>query len=203
MVAAEHLRELHAAITACRARQPGPMLVALDGRSGTGKSTITVALAELVGGVAVSADDFWAGGEDALWHARTPAQRVADGIDWRRLRREVLEPLRDNQPARYRPFDFQAGCGLGAPVYVPSTPVIVVDGAYCARPELRDLIDLTVLVVLDDAERRRRLLAREGDAFMTAWHRLWDPAEQLYFTEICPPQRFDVVLDGDTLERDS
>jgi uridine kinase len=174
-----------AAARAAHTRKASPVLVALDGRSGTGKSTIAETLARRLAGVAVTVDDFWPGGSDRQWSARTVDERVADVIDWRRLRAEVLEPLLAGRPARW-PTDRSA----------ESSNFILLDGAYSARPELADLVDVAVLVTLDDSERRRRLLAREGQEFMRRWHQLWDGAEAHYFANVRPPESFDIVLDA-------
>jgi pantothenate kinase-related protein Tda10 len=42
-------------------------LVAIDGRSGTGKSTLAKLVAEKVNGVMVISDDFYSGGQDERW----------------------------------------------------------------------------------------------------------------------------------------
>jgi len=69
-------------------------LVAIDGRSGTGKSTIAAALAVALQASVVPSDDFFAAHiTDAEWDARDAATRARDAIDWRRLRREAVEPL--------------------------------------------------------------------------------------------------------------
>lgn len=63
------------------------------------------------------------------------------------LRNEALLPLRAGHATRYRPYDWRAGAGLARQVIeVPPTLVIVVDGVYSGRPELRNEIDLAVLV---------------------------------------------------------
>lgn len=176
--------------------RPGPFVVALDGRSGTGKSTLAAAIAADLDAAIIEGDMFYAGGTDAEWAARTVEERVDRVIDWRRLRTEALEPLAAGRAASYRSFDFAAGAGLADHV-VTCQParVVVLDGAYSSRPEYADLLDMTVLVSLpDDAARRRRLLAREGPAFMAAWHRLWDAPEDYYFSNVRPPSSFDVVL---------
>ena len=72
--------------------------------------------------------------------------------------------------------------------------VIVLDGAYSARPELADLIDLTVLVDAPLQFRHARLAAREAACFLEAWHRRWDDAEAHYFTHVRPPSSFDLVV---------
>lgn len=72
--------------------------------------------------------------------------------------------------------------------------VIVFDGAYSSRPELADIIDLSALVTLDDAVRRGRLLACEGEAFMARWHSIWDEAEDYYFSALRPSAAFDFLV---------
>ena len=173
-----------------------PLVVALDGRSGAGKSVLAARLAVRLDAVVIPGDDFYAGGSDAAWARLAPADRSDGCIDWRRLRAEALAPLRAGRPAAWHPFDFAAGTGLAAQREVRDpAPVVVLDGVYSARPELRDQVDLAVLVVLaDDRLRRRRLVAREGEVFMAAWHALWDAAEDHYFTRVCPPESFDLIV---------
>jgi uridine kinase len=188
-----------------RQRLPGrarPFLVALDGPSGAGKSTLAALIAEALDAVLVQSDDFFAAEiTDAEWAARGPAARAADAIDWRRLRAEVLEPLLAGRAVRWHPFDFEAGqrpdgtYALRAD-FVERQPaaVIVLDGAYSTRPELADLIDLSVLVEVPLEVRHARLAAREAKDFLAAWHARWDAAEAYYFTHVRPPASFDRVI---------
>jgi uridine kinase len=173
-----------------------PLLVALDGRSGTGKSTLAALLADRLGATVVEGDDFYPGGSDADWDARSPAEKAALVIDWRRMRADALEPLLAGRPAAWHPFDFAAGEGLAAHTVTRApAPVIVLDGVYSARPELADLVDLAILVeAADDRVRRQRLLAREGAPYMAAWHRRWDAAEDYYFTHVRPRSSFDRII---------
>jgi uridine kinase len=177
------------------AAQRTPVLVALDGRSGTGKTTLARAIATSLGATIVETDDFFAGGGESDWASRTPAERASACMDWRRLRTQALEPLLAGRSARWQPFDFAAGTGSATrAVECPAAPVILLDGAYSSRPELADLIGVSVLLELPDAIRRSRLRNREGAAFMTRWHATWDAAEDCYFTHIRPPRTFDIVI---------
>jgi len=182
----------------------GPVLVAVDGPSGAGKSTVAAALAAATGGVVVPNDDFFAAEITATqWDARDAAERARDGVDWRRLRREALEPLSAWRAAEWHPFDFAGGerpDGTYAMsvdvVHRDPAPVIILDGAYSTRPELADLIDLSILIDVPAAVRQQRLAAREAPAFLAAWHARWDAAEAFYFTHVRPPATFDLVIDG-------
>jgi hypothetical protein len=62
---------------------------------------------------------------------------------------------------------------------------------YTARPELSDLIDLTVYLGVDSTVRAARL-AQRGDP--ADWAALWKRAEQHYFTRIRPAASFDLRL---------
>lgn len=174
----------------------GPIVVALDGRSGTGKSTLAKQIAAQVQGITVETDDFWIGGTNEEWDARTPMERAEQAIDWRRIRKEVLEPLLSGQAASWYPFDFKKGSGLSEQAITKGpSGVIILDGAYSARPELEDLIDLKVLVeVPDDKGRRDRLVNREGQEYMSDWHSRWDPAEDYYFTKLRPKSSFGMFI---------
>src|SRR4051794_32463696 len=123
------------AIDRLRSIRPMPLLVAFDGRSGVGKSTLAASVAARVGATLVEGDDFYAGGTDAEWSQCTAQDRADRCIDWRRLRAEVLEPLCAGRPAVWHPFDFTAGTGLAAhTVHRSPAPVIILDGIYSARP---------------------------------------------------------------------
>lgn len=173
-----------------------PLLVALDGRSGVGKSTMAQAIAQEIGGIVVIGDDFFSGGPDAEWDARSADAKVADCIDWRRLRREALEPLLAGKPASWHPFNFISGIGLSKEVIeCKPAPVIILDGAYSCRPELADIVDFSVLIEMsDDPLRRQRLLVREGHDFMESWHKRWDTAEDHYFTQVAHRSMFDLII---------
>jgi len=181
-----------------------PILVALDGRIGAGKSTLAAAVGAALQAAIVPGDDFFAAEITAEgWNGRSPAERVRDAIDWRRLRRTALEPLLAGKPAVWRPFDFGAGERAdGTYPMSPSTvrrdpaPVIVLDGAYSTRAELADLVDLSILVEIPESLRLARLTARDSPAFLAAWHARWDVAEDYYFTHLRPPDSFDLVIDG-------
>ncbi len=193
-----------AAIRACSVSSHR-LVVAIDGRSGSGKSTVAEAVAQAIGAVIVPCDDFFAASvSNAEWDGRTPEQRAADAIDWRRLKREAIEPLRTGRPARWYAFDFLAGPRddgtyplQRAPIELAPKPVVLLDGAYSARPELADVLDLSVLVEAALTTRQARLEAREASEFLRQWHARWDLAEEYYFRHVRPPSAFDVVLRTD------
>jgi uridine kinase len=173
-----------------------PVVVALDGRSGTGKSTLAEWMAGQLGGVRVDQDDFYAGGDIDDWRRLTAREKADRVIDWRRFRDEVLLPLRGGRGASWRPFNWDTMTGLSSKtISVPAANIVILDGAYSARPELAGLVDLSILVTLPDHVRRERLRQREGEEFVSEWHPIWDEAEDYYFGTVRPAEAFELVID--------
>lgn len=168
-----------------------PFTVAIDGRSGAGKSTLAAILAAKLDAGLLEGDDFYAGG--TTLRSDPAAAMVRNCIDWTR-QRAVLMCLRAGHPASWRAFDWEAFDGrlCDDPTKLAPRPVIIVEGVYSARPELADLIDLSVLVKIDDRMREARLLAREGE--LGPWERQWHAAEEHYFTHVLPERQFDVLM---------
>ena len=195
-------------IEAVRSQREGVVFVALDGRSGSGKSTIAGLVAEMMGTdqagrplvTVIEGDDFYSGGSIQRWLARTLADRARTVIDWRSLR-AVLLALRGSGQAVWGAFDWESenwdgdDIPLSAElVHCQVTPVVLLEGAYSARPELADLIDLRVLLTVPPAVRRAQLLAREGDGYRADWEQVWSEAEDYYYGSVVGREWFDLVL---------
>lgn len=94
----------------------------------------------------------------------------------------------------YRPYNWATGA-LGATwVSIEPAAVVIAEGVFMTRPELRKNHTFTVLVAADAAVRRRRQHDR-GDA-TDAWLERWDAAERHHLTAVSPPEFFDFVIDG-------
>lgn len=168
-----------------------PRVVALDGRSGVGKSTLAARLASATGATVIDGDAFFAGGVEL--RRDPPAQRAAACIDWRR-QREVLSTLREARAATFHAFDWATfdGSLASAPTIIAAAPVFILEGVYAARPELQDLVDLRVLLRAPEDVRLSRLEVREGG--IGEWERAWHEAEVWYFANAAPEAWFDVVV---------
>lgn len=150
-----------------RAAGHAAVIIAIDGRSGSGKTSLADAVAaELQDATVVHLDDMYPGW-DGL--AATPALLVA----------QVLEATRRGEPAAFRRFDWVRGTFADS-VAVPRTTFLIVEGAGSSVGMARRYADVRVWLEADPAIRKRRGLERDGDAYAPHWQR-WADQEDAVF----------------------
>ena len=171
-----------------------PVLIALDGRCGSGKTTLAAQLAEQFPGSAVfHTDDYYL----------PPAQRIPNwaetpcaNMDLTRLREEVLVPAQAGAAVHCRAYSCREGAYLPEQC-VPPAPLYILEGSYSHHPLLAPYEDFRVFMTCSDAEQTRRLQAREGDRYPDFAAR-WIPLEEAYFTQHNIEDAADFVMDTTT-----
>lgn len=139
-------------------------VIAVDGHSAAGKSTFATALADRIGAVVVSGDDFYRVLDEAERAVLTPSQGADLYYDWQRLRDQALSPLRAGKAARFHPYDWHANQLADREIILRPSPYVVVEGLFVSRPQLADLVDVAVLVTSRASLRDRRQLERKDYA---------------------------------------
>jgi uridine kinase len=183
-----------------------PWLVAVDGMSCVGKSTLAHELAGIVAGagrpvVAVAYDDFHQPREVRHRQARlSPEGYLSDSYDAAALKRLVLEPAAAGRPITTASFDLAADLPVEpAPVDVPPGAVLLVEGEFLLARDLAGW-DLAVLLVADPAAVVERALARDADLggpeqVRELYLRRYLGAWSLYEERDDPWARADLVVD--------
>lgn len=168
-----------------------PLLVAIDGRCGSGKTTLAARLAESLDASLFHMDDFFPRPEQ-----RTPERlsQPGENVDHERFGEEVLRPLlRGDRVIRFRPFDC-ASMALAAPMEVPVRPVVLIEGSYSCHPSLWDAYDLRLFLTISPEEQFHRILLRNGPEKAEVFRSRWIPMEEAYFTRYQIQARCDHTL---------
>jgi hypothetical protein len=72
---------------------------------------------------------------------------------------------------------------------------VVIEGSGALSAANREVASFGIWIQLDQAERKRRVLARDGRIYLEYWE-CWAQQEVAFFTRERPDQLADVVLDG-------
>lgn len=170
--------------------QKHPLLIAIDGRCGSGKTHLAALLQALFPCRVFHTDHYY------LPIARRPAdwqQRPAGNMDLERLRTEVIQPARTGATVYRRIFECAAQ-HLGEPQAVEPMPLSIVEGSYALHPMLADAYDMCIFLTCSEHEQKTRLQAREG-AHFEMFERIWIPMEQRYHAACDPLSYHPVVMD--------
>ncbi len=147
-----------------------PLLVAVDGADGSGKTWFADDLAAVLAGrdrpvVRASVDDFHFPRAHRHARGRTGETVWLRSFDYRTLRRLLLDPWRDGAGSAYRRrwHDLATDAWWQEePEVVPEAGVLLVDGVFVQRAELGDCWDAVVWLEVSDEERVRRMAERDG-----------------------------------------
>lgn len=178
-------------LSAALAQQPTkPLVLALDGRCGSGKTTLADRLARQFPVCVLHTDDFYL----------PPAQRVRGwekkpcaNMDLARLRDEALRPAYNGLPVPYRAYSCREGA-YQPMQELPAHPLVILEGSYSHHPLLAGYETLRVFVTCSKEEQTRRLQAREGERYENFAAR-WIPLEEGYFAEYKIEETADFVVD--------
>ena len=181
--------DLLAGIRALTQEKPR-VLVALDGRCASGKTTLANELGASFGWSVVHLDDFF-----LRPCQRTPERYATPGgnVDHERFLEEVLLPLREGKAAHYRPFDCKSQ-RLAEETVVSPAAVTIVEGAYACHPALWEHYDLRAFLTVEKDEQLRRIEQRNGKEQLAVFLEKWIPLEEAYFAAFSIPQRCDFLL---------
>lgn len=161
-----------------------PPIVAVDGRSSSGKTSLAARLEAAVPGAAtVHTDDV------AWWQSM---------FDWAGLLAEgVLEPVRRGGSAAYRPPAWDERGRTGAITVPAGAALMIVEGVGAGRRELAALLDAVVYVQCDLDERDRRDAVRVAAGEITpADHAAWMAEEHPFVAAQCPWERAFAIVAG-------
>ncbi len=182
--------------------------IGIDGRDAAGKSTFADAFAEELRPdrqvIRATVDDWQNSREVRYRRGRFSAEGYyLDGFDYRRLVAELLEPFKTGETIRLASHDIAADLPATAESFTPdANAILVLDGVFLQRPELRPHLDIVIHLYLERALALERGIARDSDRSgnpieeQRLYQERYGPGQDLYFAEVDPITLADLVIDN-------
>jgi uridine kinase len=173
------MARITAAVRRAVPRAGGTRVVAVDGRSGAGKTSLAAALRDQLRAPVVSLEDLY-GGWDGLEH----------GIDL--LVSAILEPLAAGQTARAPRYDWVARV-WAEPVAIEPPGILIVEGVGAGARRAAGFESVLVWLEVPAPVRKKRALGRDGETFAPHWDQ-WAAQEDAMLARDHTPDRADIVI---------
>ncbi len=149
-----------------------PLIIGIDGRSGSGKTVLSKVLAENLSTdhevTVLRLEDLYRG-----WDG------LAAGIE--RFSQDVLPALAAGETATYQTWDWHAADtpdgGPGPVVTTEPTEVIICEGVGVGVRQNRESLDVLIWLRVPDEVRYQRALGRDGETYRNHWER-WAAQER-------------------------
>lgn len=167
-----------------------PVLIAIEGFGGAGKSTIANKLAETLGNAfVISVDDF------IVKEKLTEPSWDKGSFDHARLEQQVLIPIKNGQPASYQKLLWQAN-QLSEPVVVPNVNFLIIEGISTYHPDIKDYYDYKIWIdtPIDVANKRGHVRDRSNEN--TQHWKLWSQNDLRYQQKHHPELAADFVIEN-------
>jgi len=154
-------------------------VVAIDGRSGAGKTSLAARLRSELGAPVVTLEELY-GGWDGLER----------GIDL--LVSEVLEPLSAGRAARVPRYDWVTDA-WGTPWVLEPPEVLIVEGVGAGARRTAVYESVVAWMEVPASVRKKRALDRDGETFAPYWD-MWAAQEDAMLARERTPERADLVI---------
>jgi len=185
----QELEQIAARAEQLRKTADWPVVIAIDGMAGSGKTTLAALLAARLDGAVIHMDDFF-----LPQGFRTPERLRTPGgnVYYERFLQEVAPYVRCGEPFAYRIYDAHAHTYTGQRL-VAAKPYIIVEGSYSQHPRIGSLYDLRVFCKVRPSEQLRRLRERCPER-IELFRALWIPMENRYFEAFAVEQHSEIVV---------
>lgn len=174
----------------------GGGLVAIEGGSASGKTTLAAELERIYDCRVFHMDDFFLRPEQ---RTKQRYEEPGGNVDRERFLEEVLLPASRGETVHLRRYNC---CTQTLEPAVDCGPkaLTIVEGAYSLHPELETYYDLKAFLPLDPKVQRRRIEVRNSPEQQKQFFSTWIPLERRYFEVMDPQGRCDLSLEEPTCE---
>ena len=170
--------------------EKGKVIVAIEGGSASGKSTLAKVIKEIYDCNLFHMDDFFLRPEQRTTERFS---EVGGNVDRERFYTEVINSLVNNKVIKYRPFDCMTQ-SLKEPITASQKQLTVIEGVYSMHPSFGEYYNLAIFMDINAPCQKDRIQKRNSPIFAKRFFEEWIPLENIYFDKTNIRNRCDMVI---------
>ena len=168
-----------------------PKIIAIDGRSASGKTTLANQLKIILDAGVIHMDDFFL---PPSLRTKMRYEEAGGNIHYERFKEEVLPFLKKNTAFSYRIFDCKKLNFHGNRMIWANSRWRIVEGAYSHHRNFGNYADLKVFYDISPEEQIRRISERNGVRAAGTFQKKWIPLEEKYIRTFSIDKNADLII---------
>ena len=176
-------------------KKESTLLIGIDGCGGFGKSYLADKLRNEYSNVTIIHMDDFHFPSSKLINANPRNKPIGADFDWRRVLKDVLNPVSQESTGYYQRYDWDKD-DLAEWHTVPVGDIVIVEGVYAIRKELANKYDIRIWVDTPREVRLSRGIKRDGEEARGMWENNWMVSEDLYVERQMPFKKADFIVRG-------
>lgn len=154
-----------------------PILIGIDGKAASGKTTLAYYLSSLFDCNLFHMDDFFL---QPHQRTNTRLQEIGGNVDYERFYEEVLSNVLQKKMVYYRPYSCKEQKIQGE-VNLPYQKLNIIEGSYSLHPYFKEPYDLKIFTDCSEELQMARIKNRNGEMALIRFQEEWIPKENQYF----------------------
>lgn len=153
------------------------ILIAIDGKCASGKTTLGYYLKDIYNCNLFHLDDFFLQG-----YQRTEERlaQIGGNVDYERFQTEVMEPVLNGTDVIYRPYSCMEG-KIKEEILIKKHRLNIMEGSYSLHPYFNDPYDVKIFMNINENEQVDNIRKRNGEEKLQRFITEWIPKENRYF----------------------
>ncbi|MEA4816279.1 MAG: hypothetical protein VB120_05415 [Lachnospiraceae bacterium] len=171
-------------------KQRKRVIIAIDGKAASGKSTMAKKLEALFDCSLFHMDDFF-----LPLDMRTRERMEAPGgnIHYERFKSEVIDGIKSGKDFSYGIFS----CKNGNTIKLNTKPsrLYIIEGAYSMHPYFENPYNLRIFMSVGEDKQKSRIIERDGEEMYKIFEDTWIPMEEKYFKQFNIKHNSDIMVE--------
>lgn len=166
------------------------IFIAIDGMSGSGKTTFANKLKAIFNANVFHIDDFF---QKPIININDQNSLYGNNIDFNKINETIIEQLKLKNAVNYQPFDFKKHEHTKS-ITVDYKPINIFEGSFSHHPEISGAYDYKIYFKINKVKQIYRIIKRNGIKKSFMFLKRWIPNENKYNKKLKIQNKANIVV---------